>query len=601
MSPTAVISDPDPKYIGVDQWIKLEGNGSYDPDGSIVKYEWDFDFTGTFDCDYYETESFHADGVFDGNHTHLYSVANEYTVKLRVTDNDGAKASDSCTLYAMKVEVMPGDPAWVHVGHNLALDATVTPAVGGGTYSWSPWAGDLTFTPSHSVEDPTLSSDKVGRYRVVCKYTKEGITVSDHSGLINVTRVELFRDSGFSKVLDDWPASGEDPRSPKYIFREENDPIYVKVLWLGHNSDELENIPDAVKVTSASCPGGIYLELEEECDDCAEFKNSLAPDGELLYLSSLCSEGSDRDKIEVIDEEVLTFWLRIPPTGTPFNYVESVSVMVDRAEVAAVDGTDTLDAKEFWTSLVVDRWWGSNGLYDRDNWPTLGDDDKCVELGNESDFMYIAGHCWQSDSPTRIYGLSGYGLQTRGNANNLHVADLPDVPDVPADNTWKRELDWLVLACCSTCYISHTTPRTGPGKEWVDAMDDGGTVHGVMGYEYGAPGGSTPTTDVQLADEFVSALASKTVKNAWIDTNYAEAHRWATYPGWVDSPLNAVAIFRNDNIDDKLGPISSQTLTQDSTQDNFTYYYIYWEESSNPAENYVDQASVEKTSFTYSP
>jgi len=156
----------------------------------------------------------------------------------------------------------------------------------------------------------------------------------------------------------------------------------------------------------------------------------------------------------------------------------------------------------------------------------------------------------------------------------------------------------IVLACCSTCYISHTTPRTGPGKEWVDAMDDGGTVHGVMGYEYGAPGGSTPTTDVQLADEFTSALDSKTVKNAWIDTNFA--HKWAT-SDHVDSPLNAVAIFRDDNIDDKVSSISTQTLTQDSTQDNFTYYYIYWEGSSDPADNYVKQASVVKTNFTYSP
>ncbi|MDH4242002.1 MAG: hypothetical protein OEW48_20775, partial [Phycisphaerae bacterium] len=296
----------------------------------------------------------------------------------------------------------------------------------------------------------------------------------------------------------------------------------------------------------------------------------------------------DPDKIKVMNEEVLYFYLTIPP-GNTSNYKWSEDVMVDRGEVAAVDGTPTLDAAEFHNDMLSNHDWFSNGLYDKDHEKNLGDDDKCVELGNNADFMYIAGHCWRSDNPTRIYAVDNtYGLKTHGSSQNLHVADV---------DTWSRELDWLVLACCSTCYINYDT-KTGPGTEWVDTIDNGGLTHGIMGYQYGAPGGSTPTTDVELADEFVSALDNKIVKDAWIDTNFA--HKWAT-SNHVDSPLNAVAIFRNVNVSDKVGPISTQNITRDCDEDNFTYYEIYWEPSDDPDEGYVDQSSVKKDSWPYLP
>jgi hypothetical protein len=351
-------------------------------------------------------------------------------------------------------------------------------------------------------------------------YTVGGKTFEDVIKA-TVVHVELFRDSAYTQPLDDWPKQpGEDDilRSPKYIFGED-DPIYVQVKNIGTNSNEAEY--NVVAVTTASSL--IYVDLKETGPDTQIFRNSESELGEFLYLSTEDDDDdfflqifTPEDKIKVMNEEVLYFWLRIPPTGG--GYKRSVDVMVDRAEVAAVDGTPTLDAAKLHDEIISNYYWFSNGLYDEDHDKNLGDDDKCVDLGNNDDLMYIAGHCWSGDNPTRIYAVDNtYGLKSHYSSQNLQVVDI---------GTWARELDWLVLACCSTCKIDYIT-KEGPGHEWIDTMDNGGLTHGIMGYRYGAPGGTTPTTDVQLADEFVSALGSSTVKDAWIDTNFA--HKWATY------------------------------------------------------------------------
>ena len=66
-----------PSPANVDQRVTFDATGSKDPDGSIVKYEWDLDGNGTF-----ETNSQTNPRV-----QRSYSTAKVYNVKLRVTDN----------------------------------------------------------------------------------------------------------------------------------------------------------------------------------------------------------------------------------------------------------------------------------------------------------------------------------------------------------------------------------------------------------------------------------------------------------------------------------------------------------------------------------
>lgn len=77
-------NEPPVAVPSVEQWVRPGHNlrfsdASYDPDGWIVLWQWDFDGDGTFD---------HSNAT-DGNHTHVYADEGIYTAVLRVTDNRG--------------------------------------------------------------------------------------------------------------------------------------------------------------------------------------------------------------------------------------------------------------------------------------------------------------------------------------------------------------------------------------------------------------------------------------------------------------------------------------------------------------------------------
>ena len=75
----------------------LDGSGSYDLGGSIVKFEFDVDGDGSYD--YWENSSFYPDGAFDGRTIHIYSSNTVYTVKLRVTDNSSLTDTGTCEVH----------------------------------------------------------------------------------------------------------------------------------------------------------------------------------------------------------------------------------------------------------------------------------------------------------------------------------------------------------------------------------------------------------------------------------------------------------------------------------------------------------------------
>ena len=79
-----------PEKPVVNQPVTFDASFSYDPDGTIVSYEWGFGDGAT------------ASGVVV---THAYSAAGSYTVTLTVTDDDGAKNSTS-----VLITVLPPPP-----------------------------------------------------------------------------------------------------------------------------------------------------------------------------------------------------------------------------------------------------------------------------------------------------------------------------------------------------------------------------------------------------------------------------------------------------------------------------------------------------------
>jgi len=65
------------------QEITFDGSGSYDPNGYIVSWYWDFGDLNT------------ANGEIV---YHRYDKSKTYTVTLQVTDNNGAVSNDSCSI-----------------------------------------------------------------------------------------------------------------------------------------------------------------------------------------------------------------------------------------------------------------------------------------------------------------------------------------------------------------------------------------------------------------------------------------------------------------------------------------------------------------------
>jgi PKD repeat protein len=81
--PPVSIPNPESQTVNVGEPAFLYGGSSYDPDGYIVSYEWDF-----------------GDGNFGSgeNVSHAYTTPGEYTVSLTVTDNDNMTDSEICQV-----------------------------------------------------------------------------------------------------------------------------------------------------------------------------------------------------------------------------------------------------------------------------------------------------------------------------------------------------------------------------------------------------------------------------------------------------------------------------------------------------------------------
>ncbi len=117
----------------------LDGSDSYDYYGdTIVKYEFDFEYNGTFSADYTETSSNHPDGAFDGITTHTYNRAGTHTAALRVTDNGTPPlnyGTGTCAVYVRPIYV-PDDNDTIQAAINHAVNEN-TVAVRPGTYRGS--------------------------------------------------------------------------------------------------------------------------------------------------------------------------------------------------------------------------------------------------------------------------------------------------------------------------------------------------------------------------------------------------------------------------------------------------------------------------------
>jgi len=127
-----------PTYPEVNQIVTFDASASYDPDGNIVSYTWDFG-DGTPPVTENDPITYHA-----------YTSYGDYTVKLTVTDNNGLTGQTQATIHVSQHPVAsftftPPDPL---VHELVTFDASASTPDGGEivSYTWDFGDGNITTT-----------------------------------------------------------------------------------------------------------------------------------------------------------------------------------------------------------------------------------------------------------------------------------------------------------------------------------------------------------------------------------------------------------------------------------------------------------------------
>jgi PKD repeat protein len=105
--PPVALFDYTPKPVLVDQWVTFDASASYDPDGTIVNYQWNFGDSGT------------GSGKIV---THKYLSAGTFQVNLTVTDNEGLKDSE-----IKEIVVYEAPPARLYIDPPEIINFTLRP------------------------------------------------------------------------------------------------------------------------------------------------------------------------------------------------------------------------------------------------------------------------------------------------------------------------------------------------------------------------------------------------------------------------------------------------------------------------------------------
>jgi len=189
----AIVSAPDentppvaeangPYSVTVENPVYFSSEGSYDPDGSVVAYEWDFGD---------ETEN-----SFEQNPSHTYSTAGTYTVTLTVTDNENAVGTDTATVEVTEassenkihISEVNVETSSRKAGKNIFASATAVvkildssnSPVEGATISgyWSGATSDIDYATTNNEGTVTVYSDEV-KYKsgtLTFTFTVDGVS-----------------------------------------------------------------------------------------------------------------------------------------------------------------------------------------------------------------------------------------------------------------------------------------------------------------------------------------------------------------------------------------------------------------------------------------
>jgi PKD repeat protein len=171
------VSDPAGPYTGTEGVpLVFTGSGSYDPDGTIAAYEWDF---GDGD---------RGTGVAP---THTYAQDGTYTVALTVTDNDDETNRSTTTATIADTEPTVDFSASPTSGEEaLTVTFTDNSTSHDGIVAWN-WDFDNDSVTDSTEQNPTQEYAEDGVYTVSLTVTEsdggsDTMTKSDYIMVIRV-------------------------------------------------------------------------------------------------------------------------------------------------------------------------------------------------------------------------------------------------------------------------------------------------------------------------------------------------------------------------------------------------------------------------------
>jgi len=639
----AIISDPDPKFFGKEMPAGFYGGSSI---GSISLCTW----SGPSSAGPYDVE-FVSHHYLNDEIKCKFHNPGAYLITLIVTDEENPNRTDdaNCVFYVMEAilnidgvddddEENPGgyvslnddddndngtpdkdEDGTVSGEDNLVeIYLSVSPSLSTGTMTlafdkgaytglrvWnSPTKGDVNMIipngdppcyykdwPVQSmpttlyVEGISTSSPRFDELWLA--YKRDAATIHTDIVKFTVLEVELFRDSSYSLVLDDWPEDGDLLRSPKYIFGE-NDPIYVQVDNLGTDPQIAETIYDFVKVTSES-GGLIYLDLKETGVNTQVFRNNSVVNDQLqlLYLDEESSSSAQGQKIKVIDEEELTFWLEIQPDSD--NYVTCKTVMVDRGEFLAIAGSETSELSNWLTTSVPYfnqnisgakskmqnnyKWWKNGYMqgfyYSHNVYGTSAQDyesSKLIALNaganlyfSCADFLFCSSH-----------GDSGWLVIILTETKGYVIWE----PEPTSGGGWASDAEFCIFSACQVLGTSADPDLLV--NDWINNFFPKG-LHAVLAT-------SDEVVNEAIDDDFGGFLDR--LKNGETAVN---AYKNACYGTLFDTRYGILV--REENLNDYiLTPVAgaAATITRDYTTTDNTFYYFYYDGNQqiiNPAQD----------------
>jgi len=169
-----------PTYPEANQIVTFNASASYDPDGSIVSYTWDFG-----DGTPLVTEN-------DPITYHTYTSYGDYTVKLTVTDNDGLTGQTETTIHVSQHPVAsftftPPDPL---VHEIVTFNASASTPDGGTivSYTWDFGDGNITTTSNPII---THAYETYGTFTVTLNVTDSEGKWNTASQQITVTKTPV--------------------------------------------------------------------------------------------------------------------------------------------------------------------------------------------------------------------------------------------------------------------------------------------------------------------------------------------------------------------------------------------------------------------------